>query len=601
VSAQNVTAPFAGTVVALSFAPGAIVPAGAAIVVLEAMKMEHEVVAANPASVERLLVSVGDAVSEGQPLAVLSPVDEAAPAMPPAADHGEPRSDLDAVRERHRLTLDEARPDAVARRHEAGRRTARENLADLVEPGSFVEYGPLLFAAQEARRPKQELIERTPADGLVGGVGRIEGHPAVVMSYDYTVLAGTQGMRNHAKKDRLFALAERRRLPVVLFAEGGGGRPGDVDMPIVAGLDCRAFELFARLSGLVPLVGIASGFCFAGNAALLGCCDVVIATEDASIGMGGPAMIEGGGLGVVAPQDVGPIDVQWSGGVVDLRVADDAAAVAVARRYLAYFTTPSAEPTSQQTAPLRDLIPRNRKRAYDVRRVVEALCDPDSVLELRRGFGPGIVTALARVDGRALGVIANDPTHLGGAIDADGADKAARFMQLCDAFGLPLLFLADTPGFMVGPEAERTATVRHVSRMFLTGANLQVPVGTIVLRKGYGLGAQAMAGGGFKAPQFVVGWPTSEFGAMGLEGAVRLGLRRELEAIADEAERQSAYEAAVAAAYERGQGVNMAAYGEIDDVIDPADSRKWILTLFEGGPVRAGHLEGKRRPHVDSW
>jgi acetyl-CoA carboxylase carboxyltransferase component len=515
------------------------------------------------------------------------------------------------VDERHRLTRDEARPEAVAKRHERGRRTARENLADLLDPGSLVEYGPLLFAAQEARRPKQELIERTPGDGLVGGLGTVNGRPVVVMSYDYTVLAGTQGMRNHQKKDRLFELAERRRLPVILFAEGGGGRPGDVDMPIVAGLDVRAFELFARLSGLVPLIGIASGYCFAGNAALLGCCDVVIATEDASIGMGGPAMIEGGGLGVVAPEDVGPIDVQWSNGVVDLRVADDAAAVEAAKRYLGYFgqtgrdaPAPPGEPGSHQAADqtlLRDVIPPNRKRAYDVRRVIETLFDVESVLELRRGFAPGLVTVLARVEGRPLGVIANDPTHLGGAIDADGADKAARFMQLCDAFGLPLVFLADTPGFMVGPEAERTATVRHLSRMFLTGANLSIPVGSVVLRKGYGLGAQAMAGGGFKAPQFVVGWPTSEFGGMGLEGAVRLGLRRELEAIQDLDERQAAFEAAVAAAYERGQGINMAAYGEIDDVIDPADTRRWIATLFQGEPCRPGHLAGKRRPQIDSW
>ena len=607
---QTVNSPFAGTVVSIGPQPGDAVGAGSVLVVLEAMKMEHEVIAEASGALESVLVEVGEAVSEGQPLAVIAPAGEdgAASGAAPAPDAApRERDDLARVEHRHFLTRDEARPEAVARRHEAGRRTARENLADLVDPGSFVEYGPLLFAAQEARRPKQELIERTPADGLVGGVGRVDGRPAVVMSYDYTVLAGTQGMRNHAKKDRLFEIAERQRLPVVLFAEGGGGRPGDVDMPIVAGLDCRAFELFARLSGLVPLVGIASGYCFAGNAALLGCCDVVIATEDASIGMGGPAMIEGGGLGVVAPQDVGPIDVQWGNGVVDLRVADDAAAVAAARRYLSYFDGAAADAAppppgiADRGAALRDLIPTGRKRAYDVRRVVETLFDPESVLELRRGFGPGIVTALARVGGRPLGVIANNPTHLGGAIDANGADKAARFMQLCDAFGLPLLSLADTPGFMVGPDAERTGTVRHFARMFVTGANLSVPTGTVVLRKGYGLGAQAMAFGGFRAPLFVVGWPTSEFGAMGLEGAVRLGMRRELEAIPAGPERERAFEAAVAAAYERGEGVNMAAYGEIDDVIDPAETRRWIAMLFEGEPAAPGHGAGKRRPYVDGW
>ena len=460
-----------------------------------------------------------------------------------------------------------------------GRRTARENLDDLIDAGSLVEYGPLMFAAQERRRDKEELIRRTPADGLVAGSAQINGQDALVLSYDYTVLAGTQGMRNHIKKDRLFELARRRRLPVVLFAEGGGGRPGDVDWPHVAGLDCRAFQLFAQLSGLVPLVGIASGYCFAGNAALLGCCDVVIASEDSSIGMGGPAMIEGGGLGRFAPDQVGPIDVQYSNGVVDLRVKDDAEAVRAAKRYLSYFRGPQAPPPPRDRTVLQNLIPVNRRRIYDTHEVIEALLD--DVLELRAGWGPGMVTALARHRGRPLGVVANNPGHLGGAIDAEGADKAARFMQLCDAFALPVLFLCDTPGFMVGPESERTATVRHFARMFLTGANLQVPIGTIVLRKGYGLGAQAMAGGGFKAGLFCVGWPTSEFGAMGLEGAVRLGMRRELEAIEDPKEREQTFQATVAAAYERGQGVSMAAYFEIDDVIDPADSDRWIGTLFE--------------------
>jgi acetyl-CoA carboxylase carboxyltransferase component len=567
------------------------------------MKMEHEVLAETDGVVRSVAVAVGDSVEEGQLLLMLEP---GSPAIQQGGQPSEPqargeRADLRAVHERHAVGLDAGRPEAVARRHELGRRTARENLDDLVDEGTFVEYGPLLFAAQERRRSREELIARTPADGLVAGVGDVEGRPCVAMSYDYTVLAGTQGMRNHLKKDRLFDVAERKRLPVVLFAEGGGGRPGDVDMPIVAGLDCRAFALFAGLSGLVPLVGIASGYCFAGNAALLGCCDVVIASEDASIGMGGPAMIEGGGLGVFEPGEVGPIDVQDANGVVDLRVADDREAVAAAKRYLSYFHGASQSGRLADQQALRTLIPQERKRVYDVRRVVDGLFDEDSVLELRRGFGAGMVTALARHEGRPLGVVANDPRHLGGAIDADGADKAARFIGMCDAFGLPLLFLCDTPGFMVGPDAERTATVRHFARMFLGGANLSVPCGTFVLRKGYGLGAQAMAGGGFKAPLFTVGWPTSEFGGMGLEGAVRLGMRRELEAIEDDEERERIFEQTVAAAYERGRGLNMAAYGEIDDVIDPADSRRWISMLFDQNGTAWWQREGKTRPYVDAW
>ena len=594
-------APFAGTVVAVRRDRDDSVTAGEPLVVLEAMKMEHEIAAGASGVVSSLEVTVGDTVEEGQLLAVLTPGEQTAEAHPPERAAPENGDDLAAVKARHDQTLDAARPDAVAKRREQGRRTARENLDDLVDPGSFVEYGPLMFAAQERRRPREELIERTPADGLVSGTATIDGAPAIVMSYDYTVLAGTQGMRNHQKKDRLFEIAERRRVPVVLFAEGGGGRPGDVDWPHVAGLDCRAFHLFAKLSGLVPLIGIAAGYCFAGNAALLGCCDVVIATEDSSIGMGGPAMIEGGGLGVFDPRDVGPIDVQDANGVVDLRVKDEPAAVS-GRQALPLVLHQNRSRARRSNAPkdpdaLRHLIPANRKRIYDIRTVIDALLG--DVLELRAGFGPGIVTALARADNqRPLGVIANNPQHLGGAIDADGADKAARFMQLCDAFRLPVLFLCDTPGFMVGPNAEKTATVRHFSRLFLTGANLDTPTGTIVLRKGYGLGAQAMAAGSFKAPLFTVAWPTAEFGGMGLEGAVRLGMRRELEAIGDPDERARAYDQAVAAAYEKGKGLNMAAYFEIDDVIDPADSRRWIATLFDD-PTPPQPT--KRRPYIDAW
>jgi acetyl-CoA carboxylase carboxyltransferase component len=601
-----VTAPFTGVVVAIEHEPGGLVHAGAALIVLEAMKMEHEVLAEAEGVVRSVEVSVGDSVQAGETLAVLIPSERAGGEAPhpnssTALDLDAVRDDLGAVQDRHALGLDAARPDAVARRRERGRRTARENLDDLLDEGSFVEYGPLLFAAQERRRSREDLIASTPADGLVAGVGEIEGNPCVALSYDYMVLAGTQGMRGHLKKDRLFELAERRRLPVVLFAEGGGGRPGDVDWPIVAGLDCRAFHLFGRLSGLVPLVGIASGYCFAGNAALLGCCDVVIASEDSSIGMGGPAMIEGGGLGVHEPGEVGPIGVQHANGVVDLRVADDNAAVAAAKRYLSYFHGPLERFAAPDQRLLRHIVPEERKRAYRVRQVLETLCDEDSVLELRDGFGTGMVTALARIEGKPLGVIANDPAHLGGAIDADASDKAARFLQMCDAFGLPVLFLCDTPGFMVGPEAEQTATVRHFSRLFVIGANLQIPIGTIVLRKGYGLGAQAMAGGSFKVPLFTVGWPTSEFGGMGLEGAVRLGMSRELDSIEDPAERERVFQATVAAAYEHGKGLNMAAYGEIDDVIDPADSRRWIATLFDHPVGDWRGRSAKRRPNVDTW
>ncbi len=605
-----VRAPLQGTVVSVDASAGAAVRAGQPLLVMEAMKMEHVVAAPASGTVVALAVAAGDAVAEGAPLLFLAATDAGALATAADADDEDPdalRADLAEAIERHAVGLDARRPDAVARRRKTGQRTARENIDDLCDPGSFAEYGALALAAQRSRRALDDLIARTPADGLIGGIGTVNAtriDPArsrcVVMTYDYTVLAGTQGFQNHRKKDRLFELAERLHLPVVLFAEGGGGRPGDTDAPGVSGLDCLAFQYFGQLSGLVPLVGIVSGRCFAGNAALLGCCDVVIATQGTNIGMGGPAMIEGGGLGVFRPEEVGPLAVQAANGVVDVAVADEAEAVRVAKQYLSYFQGPLAEWRCADQRRLRTVVPANRLRVYDVRTAVAGIADSDSVLELRRGFGAGMVTALARIEGRPLGIIANNPLHLAGAIDRDGADKAARFMQLCDAFDLPIVFLCDTPGIMVGPQAETTALVRHAARMFVVGGSLSVPFCTVVLRKGYGLGAQAMAGGSFKAPLFTVAWPTGEFGGMGLEGAVRLGFRNELASVQDDAERQALFEKMVARAYEIGKAVNVASHFEIDDVIDPADTRRWITTALAAAPPPLPRT-GKKRPCVDPW
>ena len=611
----RLTVPFAGTVLRVSVAAGDRVAAGAVLVVLESMKMEHVIEAATPGLIDAVLVAPGDAVQTGDVIVQMTEAEETAGeggGRPPGVDAeaaGIERLELSELRARVAATLDPGRPAATERRHAGGRRTARENIEDLCDPGSFEEYGGLVIAAQRARRSTEDLIANTPADGLVAGIGRVNGDVfdaersrCAVLSYDYSVLAGTQGQMNHRKKDRLFELVERLRLPVVLFAEGGGGRPGDTDMAVVTGLDTEAFALFGRLSGRVPLVGIVSGRCFAGNAALLGCCHVVIATPDANVGMGGPAMIEGGGLGVFAPEDVGPVSVQVPNGVVDVLAADEKEAVEVARRYLSYFQGDVAEWRSPDQALLRDVVPPDRRRVYDVRRAVDLLADEGSVLELRPSFAPGMVTALARVEGRAVGVIANNPMHLAGAIDAANADKAARFMQLCEAFGLPLLFLCDTPGFMVGPEAEETALVRHVSRMFVVGASLTVPFACVVLRKGYGLGAQAMAGGSFRRPIFTVAWPTGELGGMGLEGAVRLGFRRELDLVDDPVEREAAFDAMVARAYEHGKALNVAAHFEIDDVIDPADTRaRFVHALDAAGPRDDWTAGQPRRPFVDTW
>lgn len=601
-SAVSLVAPVQGTVIAIEVEAGGRAAAGAPLLLLESMKMEVPLEAPSAGRVRALLVAVGEAVAEGQALVAFEPLaDEAVAAPPPAAppDPAQPRAALQAVLDRRALTLDAARPDAMQRRRAAGRRSARENVDDLLDAGSFTEYGAFAVAAQRSRRSLEDLQRQTPADGLVTGTGTVGGVPVAVMAYDYTVLAGTQGVFNHAKSDRLLALAAQRALPVVLFAEGGGGRPGDVDWLGVAGLDCTTFRALAALSGQVPLVGIVAGYCFAGNAALLGVCDLVIATEGSSIGMGGPAMIEGGGLGRVDAAAVGPTAVLAANGAIDLRVADEAAAVDAARRYLALVRAPRGAdaPAGGDALSLRAAVPENRNALYDPRAIVRTVMDEGSVLELRRDFGAGLVTALARLGGRAVAVAASQPRHLGGALDAPACDKLARFLQLADAHGLPLVTFVDTPGFMVGPESEKTAMVRHAARLFVNAAALRVPVASVVLRRGYGLGAMALTAGHFHAPFATCAWPSGEFGPMGLEGAVKLGFRKELEA-APAAERQALFDRLLADAVKRGEALNMASHLEIDDVIDPADTRAWLRRVLDA--ACAAPLP-PRRGFIDAW
>ncbi|MFS2166930.1 carboxyl transferase domain-containing protein [Variovorax sp. Varisp62] len=589
---------------------GDVLPAGAQLGVLEAMKMEHLLHAPVAGRVVALLAAPGDYLVEGQSLVQLEAVDAQAVEAEARAEY-----DLDAIRpdlrkviDRHAPTLDINRKAAVDKRHAQGGRTARENIADLcdtaADPGNFIEYGALAIAAQTRRRTLEDLVANTPADGMVTGLGSInakqfgpEASRCAVLAYDYTVLAGTQGMRNHHKTDRLLAVAHQLKLPVVLFAEGGGGRPGDTDMPIVAGLNNHTFSQFAALSGKVPVVGIVHGRCFAGNAALLGCADVIIATRSSNIGMSGPAMIEGGGLGTFAPEQIGPSSVQSRNGVIDILVEDEAAAVAAAKQYLSYFQGATTGWQCADPRMLRHVVPENRLRVYDVRAAMRGVADTGSLLELRAGFGAGIVTALARIEGRPVGLMANNPHHLGGAIDVEAADKSARFMQLCNAHGLPIVSLCDTPGFMVGPEIEAQAQVRHVCRMFMVASHLRVPFFAVVLRKGYGLGAQAMTAGGFDAPVFTVAWPTGEFGAMGLEGAVRLGFRKELAAVPEGAERDALFRKLVAQQYANGEAIHMAQTLEIDAVIDPAETRTWLVR----GLSSATKAPSAAAAYVDTW
>jgi acetyl/propionyl-CoA carboxylase alpha subunit/acetyl-CoA carboxylase carboxyltransferase component len=604
-----VPAPLQGTVVSVDVTEGDLVRPGQQIAVLESMKMEHLVNAPHGGKVTRIASGTGTTLMQGEAILFLEPVelDEHDVTEEADVDLDHVRADLAELNARHAITRDENRPGAVERRRKTNQRTARENIAQLVDPGSFVEYGSLAIAAQRRRRKVEDLIQNTPADGLISGVATVnaekfgpEAARCMVIAYDYTVLAGTQGHMNHKKIDRMLTLTEQWRLPLVFYGEGGGGRPGDTDRLGMTGLDGPSFVQFAKLSGLVPVVGIVSGYCFAGNAAMLGCCDVIIATKNASIGMGGPAMIEGGGLGVYHPAEVGPVSFQSPNGVVDILAEDEEEATAVAQRYLSYFQGAVKDWNAADQRLLRRAIPENRLRVYDIRTVIDLLADDGSVLEIRKDFGVGMITAFIRIEGKPFGLIANNPKHLGGAIDAPAGDKAARFMQLCDAFDIPIVSLCDTPGFMVGPEAEKTAIVRHVARMFVTGASLTVPLFAIVLRKGYGLGAQSMIGGGFHASFFTVAWPTGEFGGMGLEGYVRLGFRKEMEAIADPTERENFYKAKVAELYANGKAVSIASVLEIDEVIDPADTRHWIMSGLRSVPKPEPRAH-RKRPCIDAW
>ena len=604
-----VAAPLQGTIVAIEVAVGDLVRPGQQIAVIESMKMEHLVAAPQGGKVTKIVAGDGATLMHGEPILFIEPAhvegDEVEEEDEIDLDHIRP--DLAEVIARHANTLDENRPASVERRRKTNQRTARENIAQLVDEGSFVEYGSLAVAAQRRRRGLDDLIKNTPADGLITGVATVNADKfgakdarCMVISYDYTVLAGTQGHMNHKKIDRMLGLAEQWRMPLVFYGEGGGGRPGDTDRLGMTGLDGPSFVQFAKLSGLVPVVGVVSGYCFAGNAAMLGCCDVIIATKNASIGMGGPAMIEGGGLGVYHPAEVGPVSFQSPNGVVDILVEDEEEATSVAQKYLSYFQGAVRNWSAPDQRLLRRAIPENRLRVYDIRHVIDLLADEGSVLEIRRDFGVGMITAFIRIEGKPFGLIANNPKHLGGAIDAAAGDKAGRFLQLCDAYDIPIVSLCDTPGFMVGPEAEKTAIVRHVARMFVTGASLTVPLFGIVLRKGYGLGAQSMIGGGFHASFFTVAWPTGEFGGMGLEGYVRLGFRKEMEAIADPVERETYYKDKVAQLYANGKATSIASVLEIDEVIDPAETRDWIMAGLRSVPPAEPRKE-RKRPCIDTW
>jgi len=604
----TIEAPCAGTIDNIKFAEGDTILKGNFILTIESMKMQYPIKCTENGTVNQFFVKQGETVELGQELASIQLEQVSIPTEIDVANEvvEDIRTALDEVIQSHQLILDEARPEAVQKRHSKGMRTARENVDDLLDENSFYEYGAMLLAGQRGRLSKQELIDKSPADGLIAGTGSInnqlfddDSSRCVVLAYDYTVFAGTQGIMNHKKIDRMLDLAKQWRIPVVLFAEGGGGRPSDSDYNGVSGLDCHSFVALGALSGLVPTVGIVAGRCFAGNAALLGVCNVIIATHDSTFGMAGPAMIEGGGLGTFKPEEVGPVAIQAPNGVIDILVKDEAEAVAASKKYLSYFQGDLPDWKAVDQDVLRTAIPKNRKQIYDIRSLIKQMADSDSYLELREQYSSGLITSFIRIEGKAFGLIANNPAHLGGAIEASAGDKVARFMQLCDGFDIPMISLCDTPGFMVGPAAEQQGTVRHISRIFVTAASLTVPFFTLVLRKGYGLGAQAMAAGSFHASFFTAAWPTGEFGAMGIEGAIKLAYAKQLQSL-DDSKRKALFDDLVAKAYENGKALNVASFHEIDAVIDPKESRNWILAGLRSTP-KVEKRTGKKRLCIDTW
>ena len=605
---KQILAPMAGSIVSIDVMPGDIVSVGQSLAVLEAMKMHHEVVAEASGTIDSIHNDEGEVVDEDALMFTLVVSGESQSALNSGETYNldAERDDLNEVYARHALGLDENRPEAVAKRHQRGNRTARENIDDLCDPGSFQEFGALAIAAQRRRRSVEDLMEKTPADGMVAGFGTVNGDHfdeqtarCGVLAYDYTVLAGTQGHHNHKKKDRLFELAERWEMPVVFYTEGGGGRPGDVDTDdlFMSWLDIKTFTTWPRLSGVAPRIAVNSGRCFAGNAVIFGCADITIATANSNIGLAGPAMIEGGGLGKYQPEDIGPIDIQTANGVVDIACKDEIEATAIAKQTLGYFQGSIKSWQAGDQRVLRHIVPEDRLKVYDVREVIKALADEDSVIELRKDYGGGFVTALIRIEGHPFGLIANDPRHLGGAIDGDGGEKGGRFLQLCDTYGIPVVSLCDTPGFMVGPESEKTAAVRRGSRLIVASANLSVPLFTVVLRKAYGLGAQAMAGGSLHEPFFTIAWPTAELGPMGLEGAVELGFSKELAAASDQKTRERLYNELLGKMYEKGKAVSVAQTFELDAVIDPAETRRWLVR----GRANAHGRHKPARKYVDVW
>ena len=587
--ALQITSPLAAAVISINVKLGDQVAKGQPLVSLESMKMQTLVTAPEDSVISAVLIAAGDTIQAGQLLFEIEAAGTSSESTEQEAEEQPATGNLlTDLQTQLAYSSDAMRPDAVRRRHKKGYRSARENLTDLCDKGSFIEYGQLAVAAQRDRKDAESLKIETPGDGVITGLATINSaefgvhlSQVAVIVNDYSVLAGSQGYFHHKKIDRILDQAGKANLPVVMYTEGGGGRPGDTDVKTqIAGLDVPTFARWASLSGQVPLIAVNNGYCFAGNAALFGCADIRIATKTSWIGMAGPAMIEGGGLGSFEPTDIGPIEVQEKNGVVDYVAENEEEATNIAKQLLSYFQGSLEEFTVADQEQLREMMPADRRYTYEVRNIISTIADADTFLELRRKYGASIVTGFIRIEGRPFALLASDCQKLGGAIDSESAEKAGEFISICSDHKLPILVLADTPGFMVGPASEEGGAVRRMSSLLKYGANLSVPLVAIFLRKGYGLGAQALVGGSLHNPVYTAAWPTGEFGGMGIEGAVKLGYKKELEEIESEDKRKELFDKLVSKMYEVGQAIEAASFLEIDAVIDPADTRDVVIKAF---------------------
>jgi acetyl-CoA carboxylase carboxyltransferase component len=518
------------------------------------------------------------------------------------SDKSRMAADLEAVEARRCDGLDQARPRTVERQHALGKMTARERIALLLDEGRFEESGALVEPGRETF--DTENLE-APGDGVITGFGEIEGRPVAICAFDFTIVGGSNGARGEFKVLRVAAQCLQHGYPLIMLLDGGGHR-------IQEGLDSRhfargtpIFQSFADLSGWVPIVAAVMGPGFAGPSNFAALADFVTMVENTStMGIAGPALVKAATGETVTKDDLGGAKIQADeAGIADLAACDDAAAVVAIKRYLSYLPSnaglpapriQSADPIDRRDETLLTIVPENTRRAYDMRRVVKAIADEDSIFEIKPTYARNIFTGFCRMEGRPVGIIANQPLHMGGTLTAGACEKGAHFISLCDAFGIALLYLIDVPGFMVGTMAEKTGLARRSGRLIFELGQATVPRISVVIRKGYGLAYIAMAGGRSFDADLCVAWPTAEICAMSVEGAVDVAYRKAIEQATKD---PTVYRNALIERFRSQLGSLRAveAYG-IDDVIDPRDTRRVVITaLRRTGDRKAATPRSPRR------